>query len=267
MSLLSQVQRGKEQLPPRLLIYGWEGVGKSTCGNTAPAPIFIDAEAGLSQIDCARFPQAKSIDDVFAAVEELRTADHEYRTVVLDTADAIERLLHASICQRYGVKSIEKAAGGYGKGYVEAAHEFERLLHALDALRLEKGMVVIFIAHAKVEKFFDPDEGGDYDRYSPRLHKTAGALLKEWSDAVLFATRKMVIQRRDDNRSVATPVGAGGGQRVLKTESGPACVAKNRYGMASEISMNWGAIVEAITATHRAKTTGDTPAQAQSAAS
>jgi hypothetical protein len=262
MSLLSQVQRGKEQLPPRLLIYGWEGVGKSTCGNTAPAPIFIDAEDGLAQIDCARFPRAKTIDDVFTAVEELRTADHTFRTVVLDTADAIERMIHTLICQRYGVKSIEKAAGGYGKGYVEAAHEFERLLTALEILRREKGMVIIFVAHAKVEKFFDPDEGGDYDRYSPRLHKTAGALLKEWSDAVLFATRKMIIQRRDDNRSVATPVGAGGGARVLKTEAGPACVAKNRYGMAPEIPMNWAAIVEAITKTQVAAP----PNQAQATA-
>ena len=84
MSLLSQVKNGKEHLPPRLLLYGWEGVGKSTCGNTAPAPIFIDAEAGLAQIDCARFPQAKSFDDVIAAVEELRTAPHSFKTVVLD---------------------------------------------------------------------------------------------------------------------------------------------------------------------------------------
>ena len=234
MSLLSQVQRGKEHLPPRLMVYGHEGVGKSTLGNSAPSAIFIDAEAGLAQIDCARFPHAKTIDDVFAAVDELRKADHKFKTVVLDTADAIERLIHTSVCQRYGVKSIEKAGGGYGKGYVEAANDFERLLAALDALRLEKGMVIIFIAHAKVEKFFDPDAGADYDRYSPRLHKTACALLKEWSDAVLFATRKMIIQKRDDDRNVATPVGAGGGARVLKTETDPACVAKNRYGMTAK---------------------------------
>ena len=246
MSLLAQVKNGKEQLPPRLLLYGWEGVGKSTCGNTAPAPVFIDAEAGLSQIDCARFPQAKTFDDVYAAVEELRTVEHSFKTVVLDTADAIERLIHNGICQRYGVNSIEKAAGGYGKAYTEAARDFERLLAVLDALRRERGMVVIFIAHAKVEKFFDPDEGGEYDRYSPRLHKTACALLKEWSDAVLFATRKMVIKKLDENRNVVAPVGAGGGARVLKTEAGPACVAKNRYGMAPEIPMHWSGIVGAI---------------------
>ncbi len=119
-------------------------------------------------------------------------------------------------------------------------------------------MVVIFIAHAKVEKFFDPEEG-EYDRYSPRLHKTACAILKEWSDAVLFATRKMIIKKLDEHRNAATPVGAGGGARVLKTEAGPACVAKKRYGMAPESPRSWTGIVEAITKTKAAAPASATP--------
>ncbi|MCL2001736.1 MAG: ATP-binding protein, partial [Planctomycetes bacterium] len=245
MSLLSKVTTGKQALPPRLTVYGSEGVGKSTLGNNAPSPIFIDAEGGLGEIDCARFPLAKTSDEVFAALAELRSADHPYRTIIVDTADAVERLFHADVCKRYGVNSIEKSAGGFGKGYVESAMLFERMFGALDALRLEKGMVVIIVAHAKVEKYYDP-EAGEFDRYSPRLHKTACAILKEWSDAVLFATRRMRIER-DGDRTQAKPIGAGAGERIIKTEGGPACVAKNRYNMPIEIPLAWDAVCEAIT--------------------
>jgi hypothetical protein len=79
MSLLSKISTGKQGLPPRLTVYGPEGIGKSTFGNGAPAPIFLDVEGGLGEIDCARFPQAKTGDDIFAALAELRAADHPYR--------------------------------------------------------------------------------------------------------------------------------------------------------------------------------------------
>ena len=141
--------------------------------------------------------------------------------------------------------TIEKASGGYGKGYQEAGLLFEKLLAELELLRIEKRMVIIILAHAKVEKFADPLEG-EYDRYSPRLHKTACAVMKEWSDAVLFATRKMRVERDDNDRGSAKPIGKGGGDRILKTEGGPACVAKNRYGMPPEIPLSWDAIYAAI---------------------
>ena len=245
MSLLEQIQRGKEPLPPRITLYGQEGVGKSTCGSAAPNAVFIDVEGGLGEIECARFPRVKTIEDVFAALAELRSTPHDFKSVVIDTADALERFIHTAVCKRHGVDNVEKVLGGYGKGYVEAANLFEKILAALDLLRSERRMAVIIIAHAKVEKFYDP-EAGEYDRYSPRLHKGACALLKEWSDAVLFATRKMRVERDERDRGSAKPVGRGGGDRILRTEGGPACVAKNRYGMPAEIPLSWDAIFTAI---------------------
>jgi len=245
MSLLEQIHRGKEPGPPRITLYGCEGVGKSTCGSGAPGAVFIDVEGGLGEIECARFPRVKTIEDVFAALAELRSTPHDFKSVVIDTADALERFVHSAICKRHGVDSVEKVLGGYGKGYVEAANLFEKILAALDLLRTERRMAVIIIAHAKIEKLYDP-EHGEYDRYSPRLHKGACALLKEWSDAVLFATRKMRVERDERDRGSAKPVGRGGGDRILRTESGPACVAKNRYGMPPEIPLSWDAIFTAI---------------------
>jgi phage baseplate assembly protein gpV len=112
-------------------------------------------------------------------------------------------------------------------------------------------MVVLCTAHAKVEKFEDP-ESTAYDRYSPRLHKHAGALVTEWADAVLFATRRFRTETEESGfnrtRTIAAAVGAEGGERILRTVGGPACIAKNRYNLPAELPLSWNALVAAMTA-------------------
>src|SRR5262249_16516602 len=152
------------------------------------------------------------------------------------------------VCQESGVTSIEKADGGYGKGYAHALSHWREVVSRLDALRNQRGMVVLLIAHAKVERFEDP-ESAAYDRYSPRLHKHAAALVGEWCDAVLFATRKFRTQAEDAGfsrkRTLAHAVGRDG-DRVLRCAGGPSCVAKNRYGIAGELPLSWAAFMSAL---------------------
>jgi hypothetical protein len=110
-------------------------------------------------------------------------------------------------------------------------------------------MLVLAIAHAKIEKFEDP-ESTPYDRYSPRLHKHAAALFVEWVDAVLFATRKFRTQTEEAGfnrkRTTAHAIGKDGGERILKTIGGPSCVAKNRYGLEAEIPLDWPTLLAGI---------------------
>jgi hypothetical protein len=251
MGLLQTIQKGKRPLPPRLGIYGTEGIGKSTFGARAPAPIFVPTEDGLGEIDCHRFPLAKSFEEVLEALAELYREPHSYQTVVVDSLDWLERLIWDEVCAEYGVKSIEKADGGYAKGYTHALTWWREFLSRLDLLRNNRGMVVILIAHAKVEKFEDP-ESAAYDRYSPRLHKHATALITEWCDAVLFATRRFRTETEEAGfnrtRTIAAPVGADGGERILRTVGSPACVAKNRYSLPGELPLSWDALVAAMSA-------------------
>ena len=146
--------------------------------------------------------------------------------------------------------SIEKADGGYQRGYVHALTHWRKVVDALNALRLDKGMAVILIAHAKVEKFEDP-EATTYDRYSPRLHKHASALLTEWCDAVIFATRRYRTETEDTGfgrtRTIAVGVGAEGGERILRCVGSPACIAKNRFGLPAELPLSWNALMAALT--------------------
>lgn len=176
MSLMARVQRGRTPRPPRLLVYGTPGIGKSTFGSRAPKPVFVPTEDGLDEIDCAKFPTAGSIDEVLATIAELRTQEHEFETVVLDSLDWLERLIWDRVCTEFSVKNIEKADGGYARGYTHALTHWREVIDQLSLLRSQRGMVVVLIAHAKVEKFEDP-EAPPYDRYSPRLHKHASALV------------------------------------------------------------------------------------------
>jgi len=246
MKLLKQVHKGKRHAPPRFLIYGTEGIGKSSTAAQAPRPIFIQTEDGLDQIDCESFPLAKAFGDVMAALSELYAEGHEYQTVVIDSLDWLERLIWDDVCREYGVKSIEKADGGYAKGYTHALRQWREVLAGLEALRNRRGMAVILIAHCKVEKFEDP-ESAAYDRYSPRLHKHAAALVTEWCDAVLFATRKFRTKTEDAgfgrSRSIAVSIGTDGGERILRCVGSPACVAKNRFSLPAELPLSWQALM------------------------
>lgn len=249
MSLLARVRSGRQPMPPRLLIYGTEGVGKSTFAAQAPKPIFVATEDGLAEIDCDRFPLATTFDEVMSALAELHTAEHDYQSVAIDSLDWLEQLIFDALCREYGVSGIEKVDGGYARGYTHALGYWRQFLEALDRLRNDRGMVVIGIAHAKVEKFEDP-ESTAYDRYGPRLHKHASALVCEWSDAVLFATRKFRTQQEESGfnrkRTIAKALGKDGGERVLRCVGGPSCVAKNRYAIAEELPLSWPAFVAAL---------------------
>ena len=250
MSLLQQIRSGPRHSPPRLLIYGTEGIGKSTTAAQALRPIFITTEDGLDQIDCNSFPLARRFDEVMSAISVLYSEEHDYQSVVIDSLDWLERLIWDDVCREYGVKSIEKVDGGYAKGYTHALTQWREVLDGLDALRNQRGMAVILLAHTKIEKFEDP-ESVAYDRYSPRLHKHAAAMITEWCDAVLFATRKFRTESEDAGfnrkRAIAVALGSDGGERILRTVGGPSCIAKNRYSLPSELPLSWQALVAAIT--------------------
>jgi hypothetical protein len=234
MSLLSKVSKGIIKKPHLVLIAGVDGVGKSSFAAQAPNPIFIGSEDGTNNLDVTRFPSMSKWSDVELALNELLTTDHEYKTLVVDSLDWLEPVLYQHICDKYNVKSIELAAGGYGKGYVESLNEWIKFNKILMRLREEKLMNIILIGHTEIVKFSDPTNQSDYDRFQLKLYKKSAALFREFVDSVLFANFE-TFAKKDGNKTRAY----GDGVRVMFTERRPGFDAKNRFGLPFQMSLSW----------------------------
>ena len=234
------VHRGKKKGPRKIAIYGVPGVGKTTWASQCPGVVFIPTEDGIDDLDVASFPQCQSFDAAEQCLKDLASEDHEFTAIVIDSADWLERLIWSKLCQEHNVPSIQSVGGGFGKGYAQAANLFSRFLRGLDYLKETKGMTSILTAHARTERFEDP-ETDSYDRYVPKLHASCSDLLVEWSYEVLFANYKTFTKQEEGSFGRTTTKAIGDGQRFLRTTAKPYAVAKNRLGMPDEIEMTWQA--------------------------
>ena len=241
MKLLEQVKSGRATAPRRVMLYGTHGIGKSTFGAMSPKPIFLQTEDGLGEIDCDKLPLTESFEQAIAALSELYTEKHPYRTIVVDSLDWLERLIWADVCKKRNVESIEDV--GFGKGYVFALTQWREFLAGLEALRNDRAMMVVLVAHARIERFENP-ETETYDRYVPRLHKLAAAVMQEWCDEVLFATYRVHTTKTEEGFNRKRTHAIGTGERILRTVERPAHLAKNRLNLPEELPLDWNAYAE-----------------------
>ncbi len=246
---LANVTRGKLKRSMRIFLYGVDKIGKSTFGAGAPSPIIIGAEDGTAELDVARFPEPRTFQDILDALDQLLAEDHDFKTVVLDTADWAEPMIWRATCQRGDEKGKKPASiegFGYGKGYVETLTEWRLMLARLDALRSRKGMHVIILAHAWVKPFKNP-LGDDFDRYEPKIHVKASALLKEWADCVLFAQHETGTVMKGEG-AFAKARGLSSGARYIYTQRTAGYDAGNRYGLPPKLPLNWQGFEDAVKA-------------------
>ena len=146
--------RGKQSRPPRIVVYGVEGIGKSSFGASAPNPIILQTEDGLDHIEADRLPLCTSYKQFMAQLGEIASEPHDYETLVVDTLDWLEKLIWAEVCEKENKKSIEEI--GYAKGYKYALNQWKEVISGLDWIRNNRGMIIILLAHAKIERFEDP---------------------------------------------------------------------------------------------------------------
>lgn len=217
--------RGRRQRAVKTVIYGTEGIGKSTFAAAFPDSLFVDCEGGTDQLDVARVIPL-NWGELVHTVREIAYAD-VCRTVVIDTADAAEAMCIACVCEEYKQKTIE--GFGYGKGYTVLANKWAELMQGLD-MCIERGKNVVVVAHAKRVKVEEPDQSGAYDHFELKLTKQVAPLCKEWADMLLFMNYSIAVAK-DENKSVK----AKGGRRVIYTQHNPCWDAKNRFGLADRL--------------------------------
>lgn len=237
---------GRMHAPVKVVIYGPEGIGKSTFASRFPAPIFIDTEGSTRHMDVTRVdPAPKSFTELKEMVRQLGGAPYAdgYQTLILDTADWAEMMCAKGCCEAKGVKGIEDF--GYGKGYTYLAEEFAKLLDLLDDV-VKAGNNVVVTAHAMMRKFEQPDEMGAYDRWELKLQKKTAPMLKEWADMVLFANYKTIVVNVDNQGAAKGKNKVQGGSRVMYTSHHPCWDAKNRFGLPEELPLDYAAIAHVI---------------------
>lgn len=256
---LASIQHGVSFAPPRILIYGVQGIGKTTMLEYAPDPILIQTEDGEGITDIKRFPLAKTFDEVIDAISVLANSDHNYKTVCVDSLDWLEPMVWEKTVLENPTtnKSGGTASGiesyGYGKGYAMALDYWREYISGLNYLRNEKGMMVIQTAHSKITRFESPDSDS-YDKYELKLQHSpktsASALLQEHSDIVLFANYKIGFTQEKKGDQVRKRA-VGSGDRMIYTQERPAYSAKNRYDLPQSIPFDkegnyWGVLAQHI---------------------
>ncbi len=240
---LASLKRTTALTPPSILIHGVAGIGKTTFAAGAPAPVLLPTEDGLGTLDVPHFPVLRTFEQVMEALAALYSEPHEHKTVVVDSLDWLEPLVWQKACADQGWASIEEP--GYGKGYAAALDVWRQYLEGLNALRHERGMTVVQIAHTDIRRFDSP-EHEPYDRYVIKLHSRAAALLQEHADVVLFANYRISTVKSDVGFNKKITRALGSGERVLYTAERPAFLAKNRYGLPDSLPLSWEAFAAAM---------------------
>jgi hypothetical protein len=216
-----------------VILYGVAGCGKTTMAAGAEAPVFLAVEDGIGTLDVPHWP-ITSFADVMQAIGVLYSEEHDRRTCVIDSVDWMEPLIWAEACRKNGWTDIENP--GYGRGYVAALGFWREVIDGLRALRDDKGMTIVLIAHHTIKRFDSP-EHEPYDRFGIKCHSRASDLLIEAADVVAFMNYKTSIAKADAgfNRKVARGIGTG--QRILHLEERPGFIAKARFNMPPSIDL------------------------------
>lgn len=234
---LKSLKRTTAIMPPRVLVYGPPGMGKTTFASEFPNPVFIQVEDGTpAGLEINTFGHLQSFPEVMEALYALANEKHDHQTVVIDSIDKLEPLVWAQTCDDNKWADIETP--GFGKGYISADAVWREFFTVINLLR-SAGMAIVFIAHSTIDRFDDP-QTTSYSRYDIRIHKRAMALFQDDSDAILFLNQDVTVKEKDAGFGKKEAKATGGGNRFIYAEGRPSFVAKNRYGFPDKILYRQG---------------------------
>lgn len=245
-SILSTITSKKRFRPVFFCLYGPPGVGKSTFGSEMPDPIFIQTERGLDQITVPKFPVPKTFIEFYQQLNALDKEEHDYKSIIIDTADALELLIWQRVCDEGKVRSIEEFGGGYGKGYVRAREIWTGVLKQLTDM--SERFNIALIAHSHIRSINDPSLGTPYETHEIKLHSKSAEIVKQMVDMLLFVQLETTIAK--DSPKAKKGRGIISEDRIMRTAPGTGFEAKNRYQLENPMEFSWAALMDGINHFH-----------------
>ena len=235
------ITRGRQTAAIKGLVYGVPGIGKTTFAAKWPGALFLDVEGSSEQLDnddISRIdPAPATYREFLSMIDQVAGDTMGFKTLVIDTADWLESMMIRQICQDAGISSIEKYEKGFGKGWTKVCETWAELLDKLDRIRKQKGMNILFVAHARIRKF-EPADDVAYDRYTLSQNEKSGDILKKWADIILFTKHSVLVTENEDGKIKAH----SNGKRMMYTTFNPCWDAKNRFGLPEELPFEFSKI-------------------------
>lgn len=235
-----KLNRGKQIVPLKAVIYGSEGIGKSTLASQLPNPLFLDVEGGTNQLDVLRvdenFKEWKQVEQAIEELDvELTQNPNLCKTLVIDTIDVAESLLAEQVVKNEKNPNCTTIGDiPYGNGQLKLRNQVDKFLKSLDNLREKHGIHIVLLGHSHIRRQEKPDEQGVFDRYELKLTAKVAERIKEWSDLLLFINYKTDIIKSSNKMEKNKLVG---GKRVIYTTHTTAWDAKNRFGLPDELPL------------------------------
>lgn len=246
---LKGVVRG-EKRPPRVLLYGPPGIGKSTFGSESEAPIFVTTEDGVDNLPVDQFPRAESYDALLENVSQVAKDRHDYKTLVVDTLNGASELCAQKVCEEQfgGVWYTEKGKKGFtafAQGWQSTSEEMRSLLALLDECRNARDMQVILLAHVGLHTVSHPTDG-DYTKFAPEMDKRVWARWSKWCDIILRADFDYYVKPGETGKKGRAELGDTTRWLFSVGNAAQDCKTRVGYEMPERMLLSYPAFHEAI---------------------
>jgi len=234
--ILGLVKTEAEDLPMRIVIYGREGVGKTSFPSHFKKPLYLmsEGETGLETLmssklvkDVSFLPEISDWPTLMKTIEALISDDHDYQTLVVDCLNGFEELCF-NYCTKRDFQGSMAAFLHYYKGYDTTAKYWKVFTKKLDELRRKRKMTIVCLAHSKRAKQKNP-LGEDYQSYNLDLHEYNANHVRQWADVIMFFDFLTII---DDSGKAK-----GGKLRIAYCEGEAGFEAKNRNSLPAKFEL------------------------------